>query len=337
MAVRCSGRNVTSQAVSATVEIEAGPVLQVLITLASATTASGLDSIAQAVARALNIDVRRIEATFGGTRRQAARNELRLDVVAMSDDDAKSLKRLADEFVASALRGIGFYVSRLQTHVASVEGGSKSSGLSTGDVVGLAVGLGAGVPLLILMAALCVWWRRCAGQVPAGAAQPPIGSREMLMGKIGYALPEASAPEHAGAGRHAAGSDKRTIQEHLASMPLPSVMHKVSPEPPGAAHEQRGTAYTEDTRQRLTVPMQGGSGFTAGGGAMQVGRTTIISSVEYPWLPPMQASSTHGMSNQAPAMPAINQGMQPGIWMSNSPMPASSDDLLGKMKRLRVD
>ncbi len=197
-ALLCNHQNATSLPVSTVVEIEPGFLVKVLLTLASEASSSALNSISLAVASAAQIDDRRIDAAFFRLRRQTGGRLVKLDIVTTSYEDAMSLGSLVDKTIVSALLGIGINVEKWSTTIVSPDGVTMglpeqvNSGLSRDAIIGLAVGLGVGIPLLF---AVLLWflYQQRIGNNQKHARKQPLS--RVVLGDICYKQSEIESAE----------------------------------------------------------------------------------------------------------------------------------------------
>ncbi len=167
-AMKCLGSAPTSSITSTVVKIEPAPILKISLTFASAPSKITLKETPRIAAATMNIDVRRIDVSIDAS-------TVQLNVVTISYEDAMSLRMLCDSSLLGDLNRENMDVQRLYTSIVeAVAAGNSilaSDGLSRDAVIGLAVGLGAGVPLVLISIALCLY-RRQMGEKKRDEAYP---------------------------------------------------------------------------------------------------------------------------------------------------------------------
>jgi hypothetical protein len=207
-AVRCQGSSKQSNQVSTSVEIEAGPVLQLIMTLSSTVSAGALDVIARTTAEALSVDVRRVTPSFLSVRRQAqAGNVVQVNVLAQSVTDAEMLKFNSERKLYSALYSAGVATKEILANVMQPDTNTGSLGLlgqlpsgqgagpDFGATVALGVGLGLGLPLLLITIALFVYWRYLKStRAQSYKASPVSGFDAHVSGAVAFQHPDGLEP-----------------------------------------------------------------------------------------------------------------------------------------------
>jgi hypothetical protein len=148
----CNGSYPFGAPISKIFQVKSGPVLQMVMSFNQPPPA--LDLLVSLSASTMNIDARRFDSAYVQSSRRQSTSKAQLDVVTSSMVDAKSLQDLADGRLVAALARSGISVLALTTKIVTpliptgVAGGGD--GIGRDATIGLAVGLGVGIPLLLL-------------------------------------------------------------------------------------------------------------------------------------------------------------------------------------------
>jgi hypothetical protein len=146
----CDGNTPVGSPVSKTFQVTSGPTLQVIMSFG--TPMPALSQLKSLTASALNIDSRRVESTYVESSRRQASLSAQLEIVTTSMVDARALQQVADSKLVSALAKNGLQATKLTSKIVTplMPTGSSGPEISRDATIGLAVGLGAGIPLLLL-------------------------------------------------------------------------------------------------------------------------------------------------------------------------------------------
>ncbi len=262
----CSGRTPVDAPVAKTFQVEGGPVLQIFMTLALMTFPPKFLSN---TATALVVDIRRLNGSYGSPSSTTA--SAQVDVVTSSLKDAQALQAFVNSKLRTNLAMFGLKVVSISTNILlPTQPPTMSESVVIDLQFALAIGLGAGVPLL-LFACFYYYLRKSQGKKKAAAAA--ANPKQAL-----DSYPLAAAPVDSGTEAVDSGTEARLDFPISASPPRQgdSVYLTTSPdllyfdqkgsndataqvqEPVVFMHQQQASASLQPPTVRMVVPVHSG-------------------------------------------------------------------------------
>jgi hypothetical protein len=246
----CNGTTAIGTQLSKTFKVQSGPVLQIVMSFSSPPPA--LKLLVDLTASAIGIDSRRIDSLYVQNSRRQTSASAQLDVVTSSMGDARTLQDFSDSMLSTALAKLGVRVLTITTRIVTPlaqANSAASEGIGRDATIGLAVGLGGGVPLILLLGVGYYLYQKTApekqaatekGSGPSDSSDIVMSCSKMFMGD------KAPETKHANTEKQAKGSHE--------GLPSPQAALMFRSVVPTQAHSPMSSTGSDNTS---TAPSNG--------------------------------------------------------------------------------